>query len=163
MWCSLKARVSNLGDLFPCISSGTQEACCSLVPKCPEDSASYAEWSKLRLTPSYVCNPAVPRACQMFQGGFTQELICLNFHEVPPHTHDVTDINTVALIVELWGRGVWAASLRVWNPTPTLYRICFSDCLLQESTAPLLTGPLLVCDTPVRCLHGRSWASTWHT
>lgn len=43
--CSLKARVPDLGNLLPHISSSSmQEPCYGLVPKYSEDSASYAEW-----------------------------------------------------------------------------------------------------------------------
>lgn len=39
----------------------------------------------------------------------------------------------------------------------------WKDSSFLLSRAPLLTRPLLFCDTLLRCLHGRSSASTWDT
>lgn len=42
------------------------------------------------LLPSFIGNLAVPRACQMFQSHFMQELVCLNFHGVLLDRHDMS-------------------------------------------------------------------------
>jgi len=55
VWCSSRAEVPGLGDLLPRISSSTQEARCSLVPKRAEGSAVSAEQDRFKLVTYATC------------------------------------------------------------------------------------------------------------
>lgn len=110
---SLKARVSNLGNLLPHSSSSSmQEPCYGLVPKYAEDSASYAEWiSSNLLQVTYSTLLCIQGLARYFKVASHTSM------KFPVHTWHVTYMNTVALIVELWGKVheqpafVWKAHL----------------------------------------------------